>query len=771
MKSFFKLMALAGSLALCGCSGDEVNELSPSSDVNINPAADVSSGVECTAQFTPNYCYIWDINHLNGSIIELEDNTPVKAYDTRHIFNFSQQAQADGTSALVANLQPGVKLSEVLTDEVVITSQADEKQQQVIALILRYEYDDAQYTRASTPIDRFSEYFSYAYHLWGDVGNTSAHPVLKAKMLSADQLVNYTVTPSSQYYQTTGSSIQQTTEKHSYNFGLSGSGMVKGFLLGGSLSGSVTKEQKERDEYEYIMATKEYIAASATLNTLKMADKYKDVKVLLDSTANNVLNNTNSTAYKMFGNDTTGIYNLLDYYGSHLVTGGTFGADFVFLYSRKRAVTEHSVEWQLAATVNLARKGGTTAQSDTIKAGEAAAIKALAKAGITPEIKGAKTTTPADAKATFGTTQAFSDYCESTESHTYFKTLGGNSNEISGSKYEDFKATDDPDKWWLINYNFTINGNKNVAQFIPIYELCTNPTRKAALKKALTPVHDAALGIDICPYFKSRHCAVRQAAKKSPIVIADFQPLYQTFDGKNTHYHAPGQPRPKVMIGPDNKKRTYYPMMTNPLIYQGQDAGYAFSPWYNEYTSGASRVDCNMLYYYALDYADQCHGFTDIGCYYPDEAPRGWVKRGHRTDLNTTFSKEKYIYAQLAGYDTDPGAKIKGIGVYAEKQKAGLASIITGRNFGDLPIASTGGTEYARPFGIKEGDYFRKYWVPVPYNKSTHKPRVLFMSRGYQSQYMWLGTTKKDIEKRCTYEYDPVTGEMLEPQICHPLPW
>ena len=164
MKNLLKIMAVLGCIALFSCSDEEFES------VVQNPLVDADS--KSTAQFTPSYCNIWDIHSLDGRIMQLDSDTPVKAYDTSGIFNFEQRSQADGTSVLVAKLKSGAKLGDGLIDEVIISSKADEAQFQVVTLIIR---DDKPIisTRATDPKaikERLAKYFSRAYQLWGDVG-------------------------------------------------------------------------------------------------------------------------------------------------------------------------------------------------------------------------------------------------------------------------------------------------------------------------------------------------------------------------------------------------------------------------------------------------------------------------------------------------------------------------------------------------------------------------------------------------------------------------
>lgn len=799
MKNLLKIMAVLGCIALFSCSDEEFES------VVQNPLVDADS--KSTAQFTPSYCNIWDIHSLDGRIMRLDSDTPVKAYDTSGIFNFEQRSQADGTSVLMAKLKSGAKLGDGLIDNVIISSRANEEQFQVVTLIIR-DNEPLAGTRAVDPTamkNRVAEYFSRAYQLWGDVGYTPAKPALKPSLLIADSLLLIESAGESKYFQTSGSSIDETTTAHSYNFGLGGSGPIgmgplKGFMLGGTLSGKVSKKQRDRDEFEYILGTKEFRAASANLHTDRM--KVHGYLYYVDDVLNEVLNNKSSELYRQYSNDTTGIYNLLDAYGSYIATGGTLGASFNYLFYRKRVVSDYSIEWQLAATLDLKKKAeaaqaaGQKLSSDSIKKlaainGYADLLTALSKVGITPVIgnatEGSSGTEASNFNANFGTEHSYANYMESTEAHHVLHTFGGNSNELPQGDYGKFVATDDPAKWAIINYNFQSNGIQQKAKFIPLYEFCKEDSRRAALIKALTPQPDSVLGITISPYFATRHCDMVSSPKKNRIVVADFQPYYQDFGTKN-HTHVPGQPKPIVMQGPDGKYRTYYPLMANPLIYEGADAGYAFNPHSYQYTSHMATINTNMLFYYALDYADQCAGILDIGCYEEGHQPKGWIKRGHATDKDTKGSFPKYIYVKLADIATDENQKITGIGVYAEKQNgifngpwaseyAQFGIITLAPSLFDMPIASTGGTEFARPWHRKEVEYFQDYWPAVKYdsNESYFSKNRIFNARTFTPQVMWLGTTKKSIVKRCTYEYkiDPKTGavDVLKPEICHPLPW
>lgn len=768
MKPFAKLMMAVGILSLCSCSDDELSEL--------NFRSDDSQNVESTTAFTPSYCYIWDINHLDGQKLALTGRTPVKATDSKGLFRFEQRRMDDGSMALVALLNPGAELNHAVADEVVITSQSNPEEKQTITLVLRDEAaaDAAAATRGEIqPEDRFAEYFSRAYQLWGDVGYTPAHPVLKADLLKADALVDYTLAPSYSYKQTTRSSISEVATTHASKFGLSFTGLkpmrnplmellpkactsyFDDFNIGGSLTKSTTKKQRDRDEYEYVRGTKEYIAASANLNTDKMERLYPDNYItLIDETFNDVLNNPDSKLYNKYGNDTTGIYNLLDYYGSYITTGGTFGASFEYLYSRKRAVTELSVEEQLCMELSAERVKERKINLDTLKKMASndrfgQMLSALNEAGIKPtcnwERKGGKAVDPFTGKISYEKTDDISDYSESTESNLEVILHGGNCNTI-GEKYGDFNAGNNPEKWWVVDYNFKINGNELPANFLPIYALCKEEIRKAALIEALTPVEDPETGLKLSPYVKTRHCPLAAKPKKSRIVLADFRACYLD---ESLGKRPKGYPKCKIMEGPDGKKRTYYCLAANSISNEIPNRQ-PFAIDIHEYV-GVAKANQAMLFYYAFDYADQCEGFTEIDCM--SSISGDWILRGDRTDkgLKHCASHEKYVCIKPAKPNTPESEKITGVAVWSEDR--------------GWPISSTAGTT------PDDKGFYGTYWHEINYNKSDHKKKALVMIGGiFQPCYLWLESTKADLNLRCTFEYDE-NGNELRPEIKMPDTW
>lgn len=493
---------------------------------------------------------------------------------------------------------------------------------------------------------------------WGDMGNVT-HPILDFDAIYEHLTKNENLTLKSIFFETSGEKYSRSMEKIGGNLGLSASNQRIGrCFFSGSASYGIDKSTSKSSYYEYYIGYYGKKMSEVRLNQDWLYSQ-RSLRAVLDATVNNVLNNPGNKAYQRYANDSTGIFQLLENYGTHIITQASFGGNYTVLYGREENAYETSVGHDAGLSIGAKKPMNGSSSWRDIYLNKTASPAVSASAG-------------------------YSEYSEEQDlaSKSFFivKAQGGNASDDMDA-WDKSMTMDTKDSWIPISYLLE-GDSEDTSSLLPIYELVVDSARKEAIMKYI----DA---------FYEKH--IPQMVE-SPMIVVDFM-----MKAEGTNSRKDGTPKPFIKEDPFGQKRWYYPMMANGNA--PTERGYALDVSTDDYNTLS--VGDNLYWYYALGHQEKdkgVYGITDIRFCVEGDA-EGYTKRGDNTDPHYYNFKKKYVHLKFANENTDVKDLVKAIGL---------------QRFGDNDnpdddkiIASTGGAEMTYPFEIDTR--FNNYWKEGSY--------------------------------------------------------
>lgn len=712
-------------------------------------------------------CLIWNSDSIDNACIPLETGIPAEAVSESGYFSFVQTSSLDGKSSLRPILEKDVKLPEWGYDNITVFARDSSFRTVKMQVLFRpSEVEKLSEPTSSDINERVSFIFSHAVNPNVDaVGAIKVYPVLQEGAIKKHITIN---SEHGQYFsQEHGSSIEEVTENHSHSYGLGG---IIG-IFSGNIGGSIKKSSYNKSEYEYIMGTKIFYASQGAL-------RWNNISPLLciDKNFNDVINNPGSDNYKRYEDTEAGIFSLLQDYGSSIVCTASMGAYGEYVYSRKKNISQHSIAWDLKLGLE---KYATPSVRDT---SVFPYLKTLASMGVKVDADLDKMN-PApekDFSAEFSTANDYKKYLETNKTNVDVFVCGGNSLSVNVSNdLSAFNATDDCRNWIICSYLYEISERDQLSN--------PNPFRSvSALVQDSTSVRGKLICDMLRPYknkdgrWTCKFYDMFEQPKKdeaTPIVLADFRCVLTPVT--NGIYPYVGAPKPMIMDGPDGKSRVYHALMTGPWtpnLDQIKMQGYVFDFSFNY--SNKKKDDVN--FYYALDYADECNGLTDI-IMVMDSQPAGFVRYPEDPARGQTNGK-RFIAVKLGNESTPVEDKIKAVGMY-NVECDNVNCIMTATGGAEIPINYTaneindicriwngeaaGNGTYKFSNKSEGGRDVVKFYTP-----ETGSEYICGAGFGNRNPIMNLCWTKLPIKKRVGVEYINNTYPGYYPSEIHePLVW
>lgn len=487
---------------------------------------------------------------------------------------------------------------------------------------------------------------------WGDMGNVT-YPILDFNAIYEHIGKNENLTLKSIFFETSGERYISSLEKLGINLGLSAANQKKGkFVFSGSASYGINKSTSKSSYYEYYIGYYGKKMAEIRLNEDWIFNQ-NSMSALLDKTVNDVLNNPGSKAYQQYSNDETGIFALLEQYGTHVITQASFGGNYTVLYGREENAYETSVGHDAGLSI------GSKMPMNGTKSWREIYLNKTASPAVSGSVDVSKYEEERDIAS---------------KSFHIITAKGGNASEDMDA-WDKSVTLDSKDTWIPISYKLE-GDSEDKSSLLPIYELVVDTKRKEAIK---TYIED----------FTEKHTP---STIESPMIVVDFM-----MKAAGTNKRKDGMPESFIGEDPYGQKRWYYPLMANK--YAPSDAGYALETSSNDFISITE--DDDHYWYYALGHVDdKVYGITDIR-FAEDGADGtdGFTRRGDHCHVgikNNKVLESRYVYLKYAKQGTADTQLIKGIGLEdLEEEKV---------------IASTGGTEMVYPFGSDDYSRYNKYW-------------------------------------------------------------
>lgn len=501
---------------------------------------------------------------------------------------------------------------------------------------------------SSTPISpdvNYARAIGKGTQLWGDIGNVE-QPILDFNAIYSDLSINENFIDESISFETSGERYTSSLEKMAVGAGLSGTVPIKGLLLSGSASYGYEKTETKSNHFEYYMGYYGKKMSEVKLNK----DKLIVNKIaLLDTIVNHVLNNSQSEYYKLYDNTKEGIYELLDNYGTHVISRAVFGGNYTVLFAREENAYEESIGHDAAAEITATTPLKSTSSWAKIycQMTNSTALKVNASGSNYSE-----------------------EYHNASKSYSIITAKGGNASKDI-ELWDASITADSKNSWVPISYLTKDANNQEDNGLISIAEFCVDPERKKALEDYIET------------YYKEHVDTLTEA----PMIIVDF--MMKAGDND----HRAGNPKSFVAKDPYGIYRIYYPMMAN--THAPLEDGYAIETSQQEYIVATDKAD--HYWYYALGHLDKEAGvYGIVNIIFDNKDNNGYTRRGDHSDTEISgLIDNNYVMLKYASKDTPEDQIITGIGLRRKSD-------------GKI-MASTGGTEMVYPWGADDSRY-NKYW-------------------------------------------------------------
>lgn len=504
----------------------------------------------------------------------------------------------------------------------------------------------------------------YAYNIgkgtkiWNELGNVT-YPVIDFSQIVAHLYDNVNNVQTGLQFEIGGERYEETMERVCSKVGLGGLAKGGGYALTGSSTFSQESTTSNIANTELYLGYYSRVMAEVKLNSdwIENIKEKGELFTLLDETTNDAMNNPGTGAYKQYGNDEAGIKKFLDHYGTHVITQGAFGGNYIYIYARRENAYENNVGVDASANITLRYNGNQEKASTWLQQYQ----RKHSSPYINPSV---------DADSYTSEYQSVSHCFEA------IKATGGDGDTDIASWEEKF-SSESPSKWVVVSYaTLDSDGSGNL---ISITDFILDEARKEAVEK----------------YFDSYLESKTKPLKEDKLVLADFM-MKTGSDG-----HKKEDPKSFISTGPDGKKYLYFPVMATPYQQYPSQAGYALETNQDKYVTGTTNK--GHYWYYALGYDSECAGFSSIR--FDNSSHDGWVKRGDNAN-NGVVGAIDDNYVQL--YTKDSG-KLK----YEEKVKAVVIEYL---NYVSLYrhencFGASGGAELKMPFdsSVSQANY-NNYW-------------------------------------------------------------
>lgn len=724
--------AIAASAVVCmslfGCSEDVVNIIDDSNlPVVEDGSIDIANGYNVLMVDAQN---ISQFRHKLGTkknvTVTFDADSPVKfEIET----NESDTTRYLVASQITSEVEGGIKAIDVKLNT------NDGSAEKSVKVVLRNigATDDS-----GAVLPEYYSLMGRSTNIFNEVGNIKQN-ILDFSSIRDHVIANLNPVQQALKFEVSGTRYEETMHSLTAHVGLGGlfNKQIKGHKYAFSGSGKFgTKEMRqETKNFEYYLGFYGKRMMEAKMNKDWLLD-YVDngrIYMLLDTTVNYLLNCPGSPTYQRHPNDSIGIRSIYEQYGTHVITQGTFGGLYIWMYVRRENTYDKQIGHDASASI-MAKQGNVDAPKTWLQ-------YYVSKQG-SPYIS-------ADADGSDFT----EEYKAATDGTNAFLVTGGSGNVVDINTWEEKIDAMNSSQWVLVSLNASADDTSSDSEdygLIPLWEFVQDKNSERYIK--MKEYWD--------DYVDSKY--VEQTEDK--LVLADFRMEIGDYGS-----HNPEDAKSFADQGPDGKYYVYFPMMANGnFLYTGGDnyayedqRGYPAETNQDHFVTGDTQK-CHY-WYYALGHNSKCNGITDI--LFDNKSHEGYTPTGHHANegLSGAIDNNK-VYVKTGGSTTKYEDKIKAVGLYNHSNKdtdAGIWRI----------WATSGGAEMKLPFENQESiDAFNDYWEPQDNDGHTST------EKGSTDFYVGGLATPNDI--RIFYQKKELPVQVLSfgdgntlPIIQHPKKW
>ena len=640
-------------------------------------------------------------------------------------------------------------------------------------------------TRAANEIEiAYSQTLGMGTNIYGEVGNivSNGEPVLFYDSIMDLGQAMYTgkTLQRVDYQESEGQDYQKTVDTYAWSVGVNITSSKLGSKLSNKLfnkslqqkpnatlniqanlghSGSET-DIKNREYYMKTCLAKKYYIS---LNVNTIFDPQYNISEELAKYNLGLLGKTlNKKFTKTLAGCDSAEFNCFSFYkawGTDVITQGVYGGYLQYTYSRMESCYETTSKWDASASLTYSEP------KSNLKGIVGAASVLTGK------------TAQEQYSAQFDGSWSNEDYQSITKANSYIYIVGGNLTASSGGNLDVNQwltgINDSNANLALISYRNPDSGDYNSEEscllqiemvidgFIRNLEKALGENIEEDDKQIIKRLTENGQKLYNSRYdYIANHAVFQQ--ESDPLVIADF--IVMRYDDSR-----PGE-EPKSFVGTDirGKKHIYYPMMNNdfsPNTSGSNQHSYTLDATTEDYAH-CSNGDWDLYFWYALEPASECDGFTDItfGNYYNFKDEGYYRLTSEHNHSKVSDDEDEYpdgekraIFGKYASKDTPNSLKIKAIAIvgdYPENKFEVLHEWI---------YSSTGGSELHYNYTGSELDDFKNYWATDFSMYAIDKPTT-FHPQGSYEDYT-CGVPIHLLLSKKTLNLTSVKD------ICHPKLW
>ena len=555
-------------------------------------------------------------------------------------------------------------------------------------------------------------------------------------------------------------SMDEVTHSFNMNIGLSWLFPIGKMLFNGAFNFGYHKTEFSSSAYEYMLAMRRIEKATVLFDMQKFEDNGLNSSVMLSHHFQVLSMLTNLTFWDHILNANMNAQTVYDYWGTDMISEGTFGGLYTYIYGRQENACGSTTAWDAGLSLGLHTKLGVDQMPKSDSATTAAVLLWKFKSEAAGKVGG---------NTAFDIGSGDSEYHEASKAFSLDFRWGGGNGSTDAAWMSGF---DNNDNWALVSYSAhsttqetDAEANAQGSTLYPLHKMAENLATGYKAMFALEGLtHRDSILVNRMEANAKKLAEARQDYLNSQAqdwaaqeyVLADFMMVSTPADSKTGH--PAGEPKPIVREDPFGVKRIYYPMMAND--YAPVDKGYALETGQPKALKTKTyinddNVDKNQYWYYALAPKNETPGIKYI-TFYPDKGEfltmggLKYIRRGEssKTGIKWNDAEDRYVYINYYNKPKDSNEPVTAVELRTYKN--------------NLRIANTGGAELA-PGGSTQTQIYNE-WNSRDWN--------------YDSiSYLWFNDAHEDSKSKygwninfLRYTKDPLRIKSIK-EIHQPKRW
>ena len=501
-------------------------------------------------------------------------------------------------------------------------------------------------------------------------------------------------------------SMEEVTKTFNWGIGLSALFPLGKLLFNTAFNFNHHKTEFSSSANEYILAMRRIEKATVQFDMQKFEDNGLNSSIMLSHHFRVLAMLTSLTFWDHILNANMNAEAVYNYWGTDMISEGTFGGLYTYIYGRQENACGSSTGWDACFSLGLHNKLGVDQMPDANNASTAAVLLWKFKSEAAGKVGG---------NTSFDLGSEDSEYHEASKAFSLDFRWGGGNGSTDAAWMSGF---DNNDNWALVSYSAhsttqesDTETNSQGSTLYPLHKMAENlSTGYKAMFSLEGLTHRDSILVNCMEANAKKLADARQDYLNSlaqdwadqEYVLADFMMVSTDADSKTGH--PAGEPKPIVREDPFGVKRIYYPMMANDFapvdkgyaLETGQPKALKTKPYIND-----DNVDKNQYWYYALAPKNETPGINyvtfhpNVGEFYNYSSYK-YIRRGEssKTGIKWSNPTDNYVYICYYSETKDSNKPITAVELRTD--------------YNSLRIANTGGAELA-PGGSTQTQIYNEW--------------------------------------------------------------